>query len=117
MFRKYVSALSIAAMLLIGSSVASAEESITASDSSLQDTIIRPNAFSESVLHTTRQRQEKIGIFAWENKGGLEYNYRTITFNKTYSLTGTSTSYTPTETIGIGMYSRYEVTTYNYIYN
>lgn len=117
MIKKYLLIISMVSSFLVGNSIAIAEEAVIPTHSDFEDVIIHPNAFSESVLHTTRQRQEKIGFFEWENKGGLEYNYRTITFNNTYSLTGTSLSYSSTETIGIAMYRRYEITTYNYTYN
>ncbi|MNN69090.1 hypothetical protein D3C81_1848480 [compost metagenome] len=67
------------------------------------------------MLSSTRQLQQKVGFFDWEDMAQIEYTYKTITFNQSYQLTGTSVSYTAA-TGGPLTYTRYKVTTYNYTY-
>ncbi|AIQ63362.1 hypothetical protein PSTEL_09950 [Paenibacillus stellifer] len=104
--------LLIGALVLPGS--AASAENVSANDSS-NSSLVSPMSYSETVLSSTRQLQQKVGFFDWEDMAQIEYTYKTITFNQSYQLTGTSVSYTAA-TGGPLTYTRYKVTTYNYTY-
>lgn len=104
--------LLIGALVLPGS--AASAENVSANDSS-NSSLVSPMSYSETVLSSTRQQQQQLGSFQFEDVGSPEYTYKTITFNQSYQLTGTSVSYTAI-TGGPFIYYRYKVTTYNYTY-